>query len=193
MSVVGNSLGTATGVAPRAHVAVYKVCGASGCYNSDAVAAIQQAVLDGVDIINYAVGGGTNPFSDPVSLAFLDAYNAGVFVATAAGNTGLGTVNHASPWTTTAGATTINRSFQSTLYLAATRRRRLDADGSDRHRRHLLGHPDRQCRRLRRSELRQRLRRPVLSPAGLSSVPAAATREPKRASTSSSAARSAWC
>lgn len=120
MSVVGNSLGTATGVAPRAHVAVYKICGASGCYNSDAAAAIQQAVLDGVDVINYAVGGGSNPFSDPVSLAFLDAYNAGVFVATAAGNTGLGSVNHASPWTTTAGATTINRSFQSTLYLAAT-------------------------------------------------------------------------
>jgi hypothetical protein len=120
MSAVGNPLGTATGIAPRAHVAVYKVCGANGCYNSDAVAAIQQAVLDGVDIINYAVSGGTSPFSDPVSLAFLDAYNAGVFVATAAGNTGLGTVNHASPWTTTAGATTINRSFQSTLYLAAT-------------------------------------------------------------------------
>ncbi len=120
MSVVGNSLGTATGVAPRAHLAVYKICGANGCYNSDAAAAIQQAVLDGVDVINYAVTGGSNPFSDPVSLAFLDAYNAGVFVATAAGNTGLGTVNHASPWTTTAGATTINRSFQSTLYLAAT-------------------------------------------------------------------------
>ena len=119
LSVVGNSLGTATGVAPRAHVAVYKVCGANGCYNSDAVAAIQQAVLDGVDIINYAVSGGANPYSDPVSLAFLDAYDAGVFVSTAAGNTGLGPVNHASPWTTTVGATTINRTFQSTLYLAA--------------------------------------------------------------------------
>jgi hypothetical protein len=118
-AIVGNNLGLATGVAPRARIAVYKVCGAQGCYASDAAAAVQQAVLDGVDVINYAVSGGSDPYADAVSLALLDAYDAGVFVATAAGNMGLGSLGHAEPWTATVGATTINRTFQSTLTVRA--------------------------------------------------------------------------
>jgi len=44
---------------------------------------IEQAIVDGVDVINFSIGGGQNPYSDAVSLAFLDAYAAGVFVAIA--------------------------------------------------------------------------------------------------------------
>ena len=118
-SIVGNALGTATGVAPRARIAAYKVCGSQGCYDSDAAAAIEQAVLDGVDVLNIAISGGASPFTDAVSLALLDAYNAGVFVAAAAGNGGAGALGRLDPWSTTAGATTLNRTFQSTVTLRA--------------------------------------------------------------------------
>ncbi|MFZ2502130.1 MAG: S8 family serine peptidase [Nocardioides sp.] len=110
------------GVAPGAQIIEYRVCGgAAGCYNSDSTAAVQQAVLDGVDVINYSISGGTNPLGDPVELAFLDAYNAGVFVATSAGNDGpgAGTANHLSPWTTTVAASTQTREFSSELTLTA--------------------------------------------------------------------------
>ena len=79
-----------------------------GCFTSDSAAAVQQAILDGVDVINFSISGGTEPFTDPVELAFLDAYAAGVFVAASAGNDGpgAGTANHLAPWVTTVGAST---------------------------------------------------------------------------------------
>lgn len=114
---LGVSRGPIQGIAPGAQVAVYKVCGASGCYSSDSADAVQQAIEDGVDVINFSISGGTNPFTDPVELAFLDAYGAGVFVSTSAGNDGpgTGTANHLAPWVTTVGASTQTRAFQSTL------------------------------------------------------------------------------
>ena len=119
-SIVGNSLGIVSGVAPGAHVAVYKVCGNAGCYDSDAAAAVEQAVLDGVDVITLAVSGGTDPYSDVLSLALLEAYNAGVFVAAAAGNDGLGAIGgRQEPWVMAVGASTIGRSFHSTVTLRA--------------------------------------------------------------------------
>ena len=70
-----------------------------GCFGSDSAAAVEQAILDGVDVINFSISGGTDPFTDPVELAFLDAYAAGVFVAASAGNDGpgAGTADHLSP------------------------------------------------------------------------------------------------
>lgn len=119
--VFGVERGPINGVAPGAHVSVYKVCGIDGCFSSDSAAAVQQAILDGVKVINFSISGGTNPFSDPVELAFLDAYAAGVFVAASAGNSGPGaaTVNHVSPWVTTVAASTQRREYQSTLTLSA--------------------------------------------------------------------------
>lgn len=119
--IFGIDHGAVAGVAPGAHLAVYKVCGQQGCYSSDSVAAVQQAILDGVDVINYSISGGTDPYTDPVELAFLDAYQAGVFVAASAGNEGpaAGTVNHLGPWVTTVAAATPQRQFQTTLTLSA--------------------------------------------------------------------------
>ena len=75
---------------------MYKVCGVEGCFGSDSAAAVEQAILDGVDVINFSICGGTDPFTDPVELAFLDAYAAGVFVSASAGNDGpgAGTADH---------------------------------------------------------------------------------------------------
>ena len=95
----------------------YKVCGLEGCFPSDSAAAVEQAILDGVDVVNFSISGGTDPFSDVVELAFLDAYGAGIVVAASAGNAGpgAGTTDHRGPWTLTVAASTQTRQFTSTL------------------------------------------------------------------------------
>src|SRR3954471_1900291 len=112
-----------SGLAPHARVSAYKVCwvggpgAADGCANSDSVAAIDDAVADGVNVINYSVGGTTPDVIDPVSFAFLGASDAGVFVANSAGNDGPdpGTVGSPTtvPWLTSVGADMPARTFES--------------------------------------------------------------------------------
>ena len=110
-------LGKISGMAPRARLANYKVCwetldpNAGGCFTSDSVAAIDQAVADGVDVINFSISGTTNNFLSAVEVAFLNAADSGVFVATSAGNSGptTGTVAHPSVWATTVAAATHSR------------------------------------------------------------------------------------
>ncbi len=106
--------GRTSGIAPRARIAAYKVCwqtpAGGSCFSSDSVAAIDQAVADGVDVINFSVSGSRTNFLDPVEVAFLFAADAGVFVATSAGNTpGASTVAHGGPWLTTVANSTHNR------------------------------------------------------------------------------------
>ncbi|WP_308169637.1 S8 family serine peptidase [Acrocarpospora catenulata] len=116
---LGISRGPIQGISPASHVAVYKVCGAEGCFQSDSVAAVAQAILDGVRVINFSISGGSDPYSDAVELAFLDAYAAGIFVSASAGNSGPGasTTDHRSPWVTTVAASTQTRTYQSTITL----------------------------------------------------------------------------
>ncbi|MFF1823399.1 S8 family serine peptidase [Kribbella sp. NPDC058245] len=117
---LGIDRGAIRGIAPAAAISVYKVCGAGGCFPSDSAAAVARAILDGVRVINFSISGGSDPYSDPVELAFLDAYAAGVFVAASAGNSGPGanTTDHRSPWVTTVAASTQSRTFRSTITLA---------------------------------------------------------------------------
>ena len=130
--VYGVDRGPIHGLAPGAWVIEYKVCGPEGCYDSDSAAAVGQAILDGVDVINFSISGGSVPFSDPVELAFLDAYAAGVFVSASAGNSGpgAGTADHLSPWTTTVGASTQTREFATTLNLTASNSDTFNVDGA---------------------------------------------------------------
>ncbi|MBC7727835.1 MAG: S8 family peptidase [Microbacteriaceae bacterium] len=121
-SADGIALGRISGMAPRARVAVYKVCwgvGEGGCPTSDSVAAIDQAVADGVDVLNFSISGTSTNFRDPVEIAFLFAADAGVFVAASAGNSGPGaaTVAHPSPWLTSVAASTHDRVYQGTVTL----------------------------------------------------------------------------
>ena len=117
--------GATSGMAPRARVAMYKALystqdasTASG-FTSDLVAAIDQAVADGVDVINYSISGTTDNFLDPVQVSFLFAADAGVFVSTSAGNSGptTGTVAHPGPWLTTVAAGTHNRNGHGSVTL----------------------------------------------------------------------------
>ena len=120
-SIFGVPYGVVSGVAPRAQVIAYRVCANAGCYSSDSVAAVNQAIIDGVDVINFSISGGGNPYSDAVELAFANAYDNGVFVSASAGNSGPTpeTVAHRGPWTMTVAASTSNRFFLSTLTLTA--------------------------------------------------------------------------
>ena len=117
----GVQRGPVSGIAPGARVIMYRVCDADGCFSSDSVQAVQQAITDGVNVINFSISGGAQPYSDPVELAFLDATNAGISVNASAGNSGPGasTSDHGGPWTTTVGASTGPRFFTSTLHLTA--------------------------------------------------------------------------
>ncbi len=119
-SVGPHDLGEVTGVAPRAHVVAYKGLGALGGFGSDLAAAIDQAVADGVDVINYSIGGGPSLIGAD-DIAYLFAADAGVHVATSAGNSGpgAGTIGGPAsvPWLTTVGASTQTRFFQGTVQL----------------------------------------------------------------------------
>jgi subtilisin family serine protease len=117
---LGIDRGAIHGIAPAAHVAVYKVCGAQGCFQSDTAAAVARAILDRVRVINFSISGGSDPYSDPVELSFLDAYAAGVLVSASAGNSGpdAGTTDHRGPWVTTVAASMQSRTFQSTVTLS---------------------------------------------------------------------------
>ena len=117
--------GSISGMAPRARIAAYKALWstedastASG-FTGDLVAAIDQAVADGVDVINYSISGTLTDFANPAEIAFLFAANAGVFVSASAGNSGptVSTVAHPSPWITTVAAGTHNRSGSTTITL----------------------------------------------------------------------------
>lgn len=115
----GVTVGQASGMAPAARLAVYKICWANGCGTLDAVNAIDDAVADGVDVLNYSISGSRTSVLDPVEVAFLFAADAGVFVAASAGNSGPGasTVAHNSPWLTTVAASTHDRGFTKSVTL----------------------------------------------------------------------------
>ncbi|HYJ74305.1 MAG TPA: S8 family serine peptidase, partial [Kineosporiaceae bacterium] len=112
--VAGRDFGATWGMAPGAKLSIYKALwrtadapdtgsGTTG----DLVSAIDAAVADGVDVINYSVGpnGGSNGI-EADDLAFLNAAAAGVFVSASAGNSGPAgdTVSHLAPWETTVAA-----------------------------------------------------------------------------------------
>jgi hypothetical protein len=122
VQTLGPTIKQINGIAPGAWIMEYKALGPQGGYDSDLTAAVQQAITDGADVINYSISGGSNPLTDSTELAFLDAYNAGVFVAASAGNSGPGaaTTDHVSPWVTTVAASTQKRSFTSQLTLTAS-------------------------------------------------------------------------
>ncbi|WP_300465102.1 S8 family serine peptidase [Desulfobacula sp.] len=118
--IYGIPRGYVSGIAPRARIIAYKGLGELGGFGSDLAAAIDQAVADGVDVINYSVGGGAS-LTGADDIAFLFAADAGVFVATSAGNSGPGAGSIGGPasvpWLTSVGASTQDRAFISEITL----------------------------------------------------------------------------
>ena len=114
-SIFGRDFGEVTGIAPDAWVAAYSACGAQGCFGGDLADAIDQAVADGVDVINYSIGSAAPGLTGPDDIAFLFAADAGVFVATSAGNAGPGASTLGSPatvpWITSVGASEQDKTY----------------------------------------------------------------------------------
>ncbi|URD92453.1 Subtilase family [Musa troglodytarum] len=110
----GLGAGTARGGAPRARLAIYKVCWGSGrCWKADVLQAIDDAVGDGVDILSLSINGyGYSPAS-------LGAVRKGITVVFSGGNDGPvpQKINNAVPWVITVAASTIDRSFPTDIIL----------------------------------------------------------------------------
>ena len=105
-----------SGVAPHANIVSYQVCDDAGCYPELTLLALEHAIENGINVINYSVGGtAASPWSSAEMLAFLNAREAGIHIATSAGNNGsdaqtIGSPGNA-PWITTVAAYTHDQSF----------------------------------------------------------------------------------
>ncbi|AZR72923.1 hypothetical protein BBF96_05670 [Anoxybacter fermentans] len=89
--IVGSNDSFYRGVAPEVSFFGVKVLDSSGSgTTSDIIAGIDWAVQNGADVISMSLGGRayTDPDSDPLCLAVRNAWNSGVVVVVAAGNSG---------------------------------------------------------------------------------------------------------
>lgn len=119
-SFLGLAKGSASGMRPTARIAAYKACYQLGCTSSDILAAVEQAVSDGVDVLSLSLGGAPKPFyNDNMAIAAFGAIRKGVFVTFSAGNSGPSnsTVSNAAPWMMTVGASYMDRSFPTKVHL----------------------------------------------------------------------------
>ncbi|MEW6983672.1 S8 family serine peptidase [Colwelliaceae bacterium 6471] len=114
----GFMFGQISGVAPHANIVSYQICNPgntgdtySGCPGAAILAALEDAVADGVDILNYSISGGGNPWDSSTEQGFLAAQQAGIFAAVSAGNSGpeANTTSKNAPWYTVVGASTHGR------------------------------------------------------------------------------------
>ncbi|KAK4479024.1 hypothetical protein RD792_014533 [Penstemon davidsonii] len=113
-SLLGYAKGNARGMATHARIAAYKVCWKSGCLGSDILAAIDRAILDGVDVLSMSLGGGSAPYSrDTIAVGAFAAMEKGIVVSCSAGNSGpaKASLANVAPWILTVGAGTIDRDF----------------------------------------------------------------------------------
>ncbi|MDX2548631.1 S8 family serine peptidase [Streptomyces sp. WI04-05B] len=116
-----NAEGRLSGVAPAARLAFYKACWPGfGCPTVDLTAAIDRAVADGVDVINFSITGTLT--EQPDMEAMFNAAKAGVFVAAAANNGGPDSVHHTGPWVTTVAASSHDTQYTTSLVLGDGRR-----------------------------------------------------------------------
>ncbi|KAM6555286.1 hypothetical protein CsatB_002305 [Cannabis sativa] len=125
-----NGLGTGTlrGGATQARIAMYKVCWSllSGgiCAGADILKAFDEAIRDGVDVISVSIAADIPSFPEvddrnAIAIGAFHAVAKGVVVVCSAGNAGPSpqTVQNASPWILTVGASSVDRSFPTVVTL----------------------------------------------------------------------------
>ncbi|PVH35666.1 hypothetical protein PAHAL_7G238700 [Panicum hallii] len=118
----GYSFGYASGIAPGARLSIYKAAYPFGGYMSDVIAAVDQAVEDGVDVISLSmapssISPGPASFLNLLEAQLLLATKAGVSVVQAVGNGGPdeNTVVSFSPWILSVAASTTDRKYRKSI------------------------------------------------------------------------------
>ncbi|RWV93132.1 hypothetical protein GW17_00044434 [Ensete ventricosum] len=121
MNYNGLGAGGARGGAPMSRIAVYKTCWDSGCYDADLLAAFDDAIRDGVDIISVSLGPSSpqgDYFDDAISIGSFHATSHGIVVVSSAGNVGSrGSATNLAPWMLTVAASSTDREFASYILL----------------------------------------------------------------------------
>ncbi|XP_047331647.1 cucumisin-like [Impatiens glandulifera] len=120
-SFYGLAKGTARGGVPSSRIAVYKVCWSTGCVSSDIMAAFDDAINDGVDIISCSLEGiiVSDYFNNAIDVGSFHAMSKGILTTLAGGNNGpkIGTIANVSPWSLTVAASRTDRKFITNLKL----------------------------------------------------------------------------
>ncbi|XP_020596779.1 subtilisin-like protease SBT5.3 [Phalaenopsis equestris] len=123
MNYNGLANGAARGGVPMSRIAVYKTCWDSGCYDADLLAAFDDAIKDGVDIISVSLGPNypqRDYFKDSISVGSFHAVSHGILVIASAGNVGTrGSVTNLAPWMLTVAASSTDRDFSSQIVLGS--------------------------------------------------------------------------
>ncbi|XP_025800523.1 subtilisin-like protease SBT4.3 [Panicum hallii] len=115
VSLAGLAAGTARGAVPGARLAIYRVCWQRGhCGDADVLAAFDDAVADGVDVISFSIGSkAPSPyFEDAAAIGSFHAMRRGVLTSAGAGNAGVvagGSVCNVAPWMLSVAASSIDR------------------------------------------------------------------------------------
>lgn len=110
--VQGHVLGTA----PRAHLAISRVCYEDQCQAIDTLKGMDAAITDGVDVISLSIGSGfVSLHEDPVTIGGYSAIMEGIFVSTTTGNEGPNpyTLSNKAPWVLTVAGSTSDRQINS--------------------------------------------------------------------------------
>ncbi|KAJ4822427.1 hypothetical protein Tsubulata_034204 [Turnera subulata] len=111
--MLGLATGTARGGVPSAQIAVYKICWAYGCTDADILAAFDDAIADGVDIISHSVGGWPQDyFEDAIAIGAFHSMKNGILTSNnSAGNDGSEpkSISNVSPWSLSVAAMQYHR------------------------------------------------------------------------------------
>ncbi|XP_047945990.1 subtilisin-like protease 4 [Salvia hispanica] len=123
-NLFGRANGTAAGVAPLAHLAIYKVLTDNSGGEAAFVAGMDAAIEDGVDVLSISIGFQDttlikNLYQDFFAVGAFSAMQKGIFVSFSAGNSGPfpSSAGHGAPWVLTVGASTLDRKLSSKAVL----------------------------------------------------------------------------
>ncbi|KAK4277901.1 hypothetical protein QN277_015822 [Acacia crassicarpa] len=122
-SLFGLGKGTARGGVPSARIAVYKSCWSSGCETADILAAFDEAIFDGVDILSVSLGFKSvvyhDFFQDMFAIGAFHAMKKGILTSISGNNFGpeLSTMTSFAPWSLSVAASTIDRKYSTKIQL----------------------------------------------------------------------------
>ncbi|KAK9275702.1 hypothetical protein L1049_022969 [Liquidambar formosana] len=127
ISYKGLGMGTVRGGAPRARLAIYKVCwnvGGGQCSSADILKAFDKAIHDGVHVLSLSIGSSIPLFSDidqrdGLATGSFHAVAKGIAVVCGAANDGPAaqTVQNTAPWILTVAASSMDRAFPTPIIL----------------------------------------------------------------------------